>query len=94
MADVGSLGAELATLEQRLDAVQYRQRELMLAMPNLPHPSVPVGQSEADNVELRRWGTPRTFGFAPRDHVDLGVALGRAGFRNLVPNSPGRASIR
>jgi seryl-tRNA synthetase len=76
MADVGSLGTELAALEQRLDAVQQRQRELMLAMPNLPHASVPVGRSETDNVEVRRWGTPRTFGFAPRDHVDVGAAVG------------------
>jgi seryl-tRNA synthetase len=80
MADVGSLGAELAALEQRLDSVQHRQRDLMLAMPNLPHASVPVGRSEVDNVEVRRWGTPRTFGFAPRDHVDVGAAVGGLDF--------------
>ncbi len=80
MADVGSLGAELAALEQRLDAVQQRQRDLMLAMPNLPHASVPVGRSEVDNVEVRRWGTPRTLGFAPRDHVDVGAAVGGLDF--------------
>ena len=48
----------------------------MLAMPNLPHASVPIGRSEADNVEVRRWGAPRTFGFAPRAHVDVGAAVG------------------
>ena len=76
MAEVAGLGAELETWELRLGEVQERVRELVLAMPNLPHASVPLGRSEADNVELRRWGTPRTFGFAPRDHVDVGTRIG------------------
>ncbi len=80
MAEVAGLGSDLAALEQALAVVQVKQRDLMLAMPNLPHSSVPVGRSEADNVELRRWGTPRTFGFAPRDHVDVGEALGGLDF--------------
>ena len=55
-------------------------REWLLGMPNLPHASVPVGHSEADNVEVRRWGTPRAFAFAPRDHVDVGAAVGGLDF--------------
>jgi seryl-tRNA synthetase len=90
MADVAAIGAELATAEQQLEAVQLRQREMMLAMPNLPHPGVPVGRSEADNVEVRRWGTPRTFGFAPRDHVDVGTALGGLDFETAARLSGAR----
>jgi seryl-tRNA synthetase len=51
-------------------------RELLSTLPNVPHESVPVGNSEADNVEIRRWGTQPQFAFEPMDHVDLGVALG------------------
>ena len=80
LAQVGGLATELESLEKRLSVVQDRLRELMLAMPNLPHASVPVGHSETDNVELRRWGTPRAFGFAPRDHVDIGAVLGGLDF--------------
>jgi seryl-tRNA synthetase len=49
---------------------------MVMAMPNLPHPSVPPGRSDADNVEVRRWGTPRNFDFKPKDHVDVGSAVG------------------
>jgi seryl-tRNA synthetase len=90
MAEVAGLGNELASLEQRLAIVQASQRNLMLAMPNLPHASVPVGRSEADNVELRRCGTPRQFDFAPRDHVDIGAALAGIDFETSVKLSGAR----
>jgi seryl-tRNA synthetase len=90
MAEVGGLGAALASLEERLTKVQDRLRELMFAMPNLPHASVPIGRSEADNVELRRWGTPRTFGFAPRDHVDVGEGVGGLDFETSAKLSGAR----
>jgi seryl-tRNA synthetase len=90
MAEVAAVGAELASLEQRLNEVQQRQRDLMLGMPNLPHASVPIGRSELDNVELRRWGTPRTFGFAPRDHVDVGTAVGGLDFETSAKLSGAR----
>ncbi len=90
MAEVTGLGSELAGLEDELAVRQLQQRDLMLEMPNLPHPSVPVGRSEADNVELRRWGTPRTFGFAPRDHVDIGAALAGIDFETAVKLSGAR----
>ena len=61
-------------------------------MPNLPHASVPVGHSEADNVEVRRWGTPRTFDFAPHDHVDIGATRSAASTSKRRPSSPARAS--
>ena len=64
---------ELAT---QLDDVEARRQAGLLVIPNLPHESVPVGRSADDNAEVRRWGTPRTFDFAPQAHWDLGPALG------------------
>src|SRR5665811_1542368 len=72
LAEVAGAGEELKACEAELEIVQAQLRELMLGMPNLPHASVPVGHSEVDNVEVRRWGSPRTFDFTPRDHTDLG----------------------
>ena len=76
MAEVGAIGGEVDALERELADIQSGQRDWLLAMPNLAHASVPVGQSEAQNVEVRRWGTPRSFDFEPRDHVDIGAAVG------------------
>ena len=76
MADVGAIGGELGALERELADIQTGLRDWLLAMPNLAHASVPVGQSEAQNVEVRRWGAPRSFDFEPRDHVDIGAAVG------------------
>jgi seryl-tRNA synthetase len=76
MAEVAGLGDELKTLEAELSDIQSDLRDWLLAMPNLPHASVPIGASEAQNVELRRVGTPREFGFEARDHVDVGAAVG------------------
>jgi seryl-tRNA synthetase len=90
MAEVAGLGSDLAALEQQLAVVQVKQLDLMQAMPNLPHASVPVGRSEADNVELRRWGTPRTFGFVPRDHVDIGTGVGGLDFETSAKLSGAR----
>ena len=80
MTDVGAAGDELKACESQLEIIQQRLREIMLEMPNLGHPSVPVGRAESDNVEVRRWGTPRTFDFTPKDHADLGEALGMIDF--------------
>jgi seryl-tRNA synthetase len=76
MAEVAQIPDRLKKLEARLADVQERLQELLLGVPNLPHPTVPVGKSSEDNVEVRRWGTPRTFAFTVRDHVDVGAALG------------------
>jgi seryl-tRNA synthetase len=80
LREVAGIGDELTSLERNLEAVQQRVRDWLLAMPNLPHASVPVGVSEADNAEVRRWGSPKTFDFAPRDHVDIGTAVGGLDF--------------
>ena len=80
MAQVAALKDELDASALRLDALQGELQALLLAVPNLPHPSVPVGIDEQGNVELRRWspsGTePTPLGFTPKDHVDLGEPLG------------------
>ena len=76
LAEVGRLGEELKTCEQALPALLEQINEFTAALPNLPHESVPVGEDEAGNVEVRRWGTPRRFDFEVRDHVDVGAPLG------------------
>ncbi|GAA4405079.1 serine--tRNA ligase [Quisquiliibacterium transsilvanicum] len=76
MAEVAGLGDELARAAERNDAVQAELNEWLLALPNLPQAEVPEGRSEADNVEVRRWGEPTRFEYEPRDHVDIGGPLG------------------
>jgi seryl-tRNA synthetase len=76
MAEVGGIGDTMKTSAALLDDIQKRQADLMLGVPNLPHESVPVGRDESGNVELRRWGTPRSFDFDVKDHVDVGGPLG------------------
>ena len=76
MAETGAIKVELETSAARLDDIQADLQDLLLAVPNLPHESVPVGADESGNVEVRRWGTPRTFDFTARDHVDVGSPLG------------------
>ena len=80
MARVAGIKDELDASAARLDAIQAELNALLLAVPNLPHASVPVGADESANVEVRRWSPhgdgPRAFDFAVRDHVDLGEALG------------------
>ena len=76
MVEVASLGYELKVGEARLTQIQVQLKDLMLNVPNLPHDSVPAGKSEADNVEVRKVGTPRTFDFAVKDHTDVGTPLG------------------
>ena len=73
---VASLGDELKESEQSLVSLQEKLNDLLAGIPNIPHESVPAGNDESDNIELRRWGQPGTFDFEPKDHVDLGVALG------------------
>ena len=73
---VGDLKQRIAELDQKRDETEARMRELLSTLPNVPHESVPVGTDESANVEIRRWGTKPEFDFEPKDHVDLGTALG------------------
>lgn len=75
MTEVGGIGDELKASASRLEEVQAAMNALLQSIPNLPHESVPVGKDETQNVEVRQWGTPKTFEFV-RDHVDIGAALG------------------
>jgi len=76
MAEVASVGDALKSATEQNEAVQARLNDWLATLPNLPDPAVPAGRSEQDNVEVRRWGEPRRFEYAPRDHVDIGAALG------------------
>jgi seryl-tRNA synthetase len=80
LTEVGRLGDELKGSEQRLREIQAELDDLLLGVPNLVHQSVPVGSSEADNREERRFGEPTVFDFEPRDHVELGESLGGLDF--------------
>jgi seryl-tRNA synthetase len=71
-----SLGDELQSVEQRLEAIQAQLTDLQMGLPNILHASVPDGRDESANVEVRRWGEPRRFAFEPQDHVALGEPLG------------------
>lgn len=76
MAEVTGLKGELDRSASRLEQIQSELHTLLLGVPNLPHDSVPQGADETGNVVLRTWGTPRSFGFPVRDHVDVGMPLG------------------
>ena len=76
LAEVAGLGDQLKSNEQALADVQAKLAEIALGIPNIPHESVPVGKDEHDNREISRWGAPRSFEFAVKDHVELGERHG------------------
>ncbi|MCR5868457.1 MULTISPECIES: serine--tRNA ligase [Aquincola] len=76
MAEVAAIADELKASADRLEVIQAELQSMLMGVPNVPHESVPVGADETGNVEVRRWGTPREFGFAVKDHVDIGAPLG------------------
>ncbi|AYV13767.1 serine--tRNA ligase [Shewanella algae] len=84
MAQVGDLGSQLDSKKQELSALLEELDAIAMSIPNLPDESAPVGADENDNVEIRRWGTPREFDFPVRDHVDLGELLKGLDFKSAV----------
>jgi seryl-tRNA synthetase len=76
LAEVAGLGDALKIASDKNDAVLARVNDLLMSIPNLPHESVPVGNDESGNVEVRRWGDPAQLPFAAKDHSDIGVPLG------------------
>ena len=93
LAEAGGVNAQLGELEARLGEVQERMRLFLASTPNPPHESVPAGVSEQDNVEQRRWGEPRKIDFQPRDHVDLGEALGQLDFATATKIAGARFAL-
>jgi seryl-tRNA synthetase len=91
--EVRRIGEEIAERETALNAIKGVLNDLMIGLPNLPHDSVPVGQDESANQEITRWGTPRVFDFEPRDHVDLGTALGILDLERAAKISGARFAI-
>ena len=76
MAEVAGIAEQLQAGSTRLEQIQAELQQMLMGLPNLPQPGVPDGSDETGNVEVRRWGQPRSFDFTPRDHVDLGAPLG------------------
>jgi len=76
LEEVSDLGEKLDNAKSALNDLQLKIDEIVMAIPNIPHPSVPEGQSEDDNIELSKWGEPKKFDFEPKDHVDLGEMHG------------------
>ena len=83
---------QIKQLSVQLDSVEHQRDRALLMLPNLPHATVPVGKSAADNVEVRRHGQPRTFDFEPKAHWDLGAGARHHRLRAGRRGSPGRAS--
>ncbi len=85
--------AQIKQLDVQVDSVEYQKKSLALTLPNLPHSSVPVGASAADNLEVRRHGEPRAFDFVPQPHWDLGPALGILDFERGTRLAGARFSV-
>jgi seryl-tRNA synthetase len=93
LAEVQSLGDDLKAADSDLDTVQSSLRDLQLGLPNMLDDSVPPGRDESDNLELRTWGTPASFSFEVRDHVDLGADLGLLDFEAAAAMTGARFSV-
>jgi seryl-tRNA synthetase len=76
MAETGAIKTDLEIAAARNDQIAAELQGMLMTLPNLPHESVPVGGDENANVEVRRWGSPKTFDFAVKDHMDVGTPLG------------------
>ncbi|MBD9483861.1 serine--tRNA ligase [Pseudomonas sp. PDM14] len=93
LAEVDRMGSDLEDGKRELDAIQVELDNLLLNIPNLPHESVPVGEDEEGNVEVRRWGTPKAFDFAIQDHVSLGEQHGWLDFETAAKLSGARFAL-
>jgi len=93
MAQVGQLGDELKASEVSLAGLLEKLNAILATLPNVPHESVPVGDDESGNVEQKRWGTPPSFAFPVRDHVDIGEGLGQLDFGTAAKIAGSRFSL-
>jgi seryl-tRNA synthetase len=92
-AAVRQLGERIPEIEKNLETTETDLHTLLATLPNLPHESIPVGSDEAANQEVKRWGEPPRFSFEPRDHVDIGIALGFLDLERAAKITGARFSI-
>ena len=92
--ELASLKKQLARLEEELKQLEEKLKDLLLRIPNIPHPSVPVGEDENDNVEIRRWGNPPKFDFEPLPHWEIGKKLGILDFDRAAKLSGSRFVVK
>lgn len=93
MEEMRALGERVKELDEKAEELQNKMDEMALMLPNRPHESVPVGAGEEDNVEVRRWGTPKGFAFEPKPHWELGEALGIMDFERGVKLAESRFTL-
>jgi seryl-tRNA synthetase len=93
MARMREVGDRIKALDCEAAALDERIEALLAQVPNLPHPSVPPGASDADNVEVRRWGTPRAFAFPPKPHEEIGEGLGLLDIERAVKIAKTRFAV-
>lgn len=93
MQEVANIGTALTQSENELVQIQNDISEIALGIPNIPHDSVPDGKDETDNKEIRRWGEPRKFEFTPKEHIELGEALGMLDFDTAAKIAGARFAI-
>lgn len=93
LARMKSVAEEIKRDDERVAVLDERLRNFLLTVPNVPHASVPVGHSAADNIEMRRWGSPPNFDFAPRPHWEIGEALGILDFEAAVKMAGARFAV-
>ncbi len=92
--ELASLKEKLGKYEEELKLLEERLQNLLLRIPNLPHPSVPVGKDETENVEIRRWGEPPKFDFEPKPHWEIGEKLGILDFERGAKLSGSRFVVK
>ncbi|PCJ47181.1 MAG: serine--tRNA ligase [Moraxellaceae bacterium] len=93
LKEVEVFGSKLTECEDQLRLLQEQLNDMLMAIPNVPDESVPEGKTEDDNVELRTWGTPKQFDFAPKDHVDLGEGVGLLDFETAAKIAGSRFAV-
>lgn len=93
LAEIAELGTKLDEVKTKLNQAQAELDTILYGVPNLPHTSVPEGADESDNIEVRRWGTPPEFSFAPQDHVALGERSKELDFETAAKLTGSRFSV-
>ena len=93
MAEMRSLGDEIDRIDSRLREVEEGLTDQLMAIPNIPHPSVPIGPDDSANVEQRRWSEPPRFAFEPRNHWDIAADLGILDFERAAKISGARFTV-